>query len=393
MSKKIKGIDDLQHDPNNANKGNERGRKAVDDSLTKYGAGRSIVVDQNGVVIGGNKTLDAAKAAGIDIEIIKTKGDKLVVVQREDLDLLNDHKARKLAYADNRAGELGLDWDLDQIKADLDAGMILDDMFSLDELGDMGVDLPTLEPEEAPEAQMDAAEELQAKWKVQRGDVWEIGEHRLMCGDNIKDAALFLDGNSFDICLTDPPYGVGYGYASHDDSDMELYWSLMEGLISIYKSFCDLLVCFVGNKNNNQWFSRFNPDSFLVWYDKTKQSPHKVAYLCKSELCLVFGKPKERWNLDTLEVNGVRGDGLRELHTCPKPVELFEKLIEKECYKFILDPFLGSGTTMVAAERLGRKCYGMEIEPKYCAVILERMQQMGLEPELVENHGSEETRD
>ncbi len=148
----IKSIKDLRPDPKNANRGTARGLGLVEDSLSKYGAGRSIVTDRNGIVIGGNKTLESAAAIGLEIEVVRTTGQKLVVVQREDLDLMTDDKARKLAYADNRAGEMGLEWDAEQLKADIDAGLDLTDLFFEDELDKITdfaemADLPDLESE------------------------------------------------------------------------------------------------------------------------------------------------------------------------------------------------------------------------------------------------------
>lgn len=398
MAKSIKSIADLQHDPQNANKGSERGRKAVDDSLTKYGAGRSIVVDQNGVVIGGNKTLEAARAAGIEVEVIRTKGDKLVVVQREDLDLLKDHKARKLAYADNRAGELGLDWDLDQIKQDLDAGLMLDDLFSLDELSDLGVDLPTVDPPEAPEAQMDAAEELQAKWKVQRGDVWQIGEHLLMCGDCRES----IPYQGVALVLTDPPYGVSYVgnkgmKIENDDLSEDDLREFIRAVFDNLEASCKpgaywFVTVPAGPLNlvfSNDLHCRGILRQQMVWV-KDQMVMGRSEYHYKHEPIL-FGwtkgdrhQNKDRKKTSVFEVPRPK---VNREHPTMKPVELFERPIETHTNPgdIVTDPFLGSGTTMVAAERLGRKCYGMEIEPKYCAVILERMQQMGLEPELVEN--------
>lgn len=108
---------DLKQDDHNANRGTFRGRCAVERSLVDVGAGRSIVVDKNGVILAGNKTAAAAQNAGIDDEVIlvPTDGTKLVVVQRTDLDA-NDPKAKKLAVADNRAAELGLEWDQEVMK-------------------------------------------------------------------------------------------------------------------------------------------------------------------------------------------------------------------------------------------------------------------------------------
>lgn len=115
----------LKRDPRNANKGTSRGRWMVNDSIRAYGAGRSILADKNGVVIAGNKTFDAAQDAGLPVKEVHTKGDELVVVVRDDLDIEKDTKARELAYVDNRAAEVGLEWDDKQIAADLSADIDL----------------------------------------------------------------------------------------------------------------------------------------------------------------------------------------------------------------------------------------------------------------------------
>ena len=128
-------LTDYKPDTNNANKGTERGQYMVDASIQSYGAGRSIVVDKHGNVIAGNKTLQSAIDAGlVDAVEVVTSGDKLVVVKRDDLDLYADDKARLLAYADNRAGELGLQWDADAILADLSEGLDLGALFHESEL-------------------------------------------------------------------------------------------------------------------------------------------------------------------------------------------------------------------------------------------------------------------
>lgn len=118
MVKKIKSISDLTPDDHNANKGTQRGVGMLHHSLSTLGAGRSIVCDRNGKVIGGNKTLERAYELGFEIQPVFTQGDKLVVVVREDLDLDNDERARQLAYADNRTSEISLDWDTDQLISD-----------------------------------------------------------------------------------------------------------------------------------------------------------------------------------------------------------------------------------------------------------------------------------
>lgn len=108
MAKDITSIEDLIPDPKNANKGTERGLAMVEDSLRNYGAGRSILVDKDGVVIAGNKCLEAAAELNLPVRVVKTDGHELVVVQREDLDLDDGDKARQLAYADNAPVRWGL---------------------------------------------------------------------------------------------------------------------------------------------------------------------------------------------------------------------------------------------------------------------------------------------
>ena len=130
MARELRKIDDLTPDVRNANLGTERGRYMLEQSIREVGAGRSIVVDAEGRVIAGNKTLEVAEALGLPIEVVRTDGTRLVVVQRDDLDLANgDDKARRLAYFDNRSGQVGLEWDAAQMVADLEAGLNLDDMF------------------------------------------------------------------------------------------------------------------------------------------------------------------------------------------------------------------------------------------------------------------------
>ena len=132
--KRIQSIDDLQPDPKNANVGTERGRGMLEQSLREYGAGRSILVDKEGVVIAGNKTLEVAEELGLPVRVVTTNGGELVVVQRQDLDLDDGDKARRLAYMDNRSSEVGLDWDAAQIVADLEADVDLSVLWSDEEI-------------------------------------------------------------------------------------------------------------------------------------------------------------------------------------------------------------------------------------------------------------------
>ena len=129
-------LDTLTPDAKNANTGTARGKRALKTSLSRLGAGRSILVDKHGTVIAGNKTLESAKAAGVtEMIIVPTDGSKLVAVQRTDLDLSKGGLARELAYADNRVAELDLEWDSEQLARDMEAGLTLSgDLWTADEL-------------------------------------------------------------------------------------------------------------------------------------------------------------------------------------------------------------------------------------------------------------------
>lgn len=127
-------LSDLQPDDHNANSGTERGRALLEKSLQQYGAGRSILVDKNGHIIAGNKTAETAGEIGIeDVILVRTKGNQLVAVMREDLDL-DEEAARMLAYADNRVGQIDLQFDADVLLADKDSGLPLGEFWFEDEL-------------------------------------------------------------------------------------------------------------------------------------------------------------------------------------------------------------------------------------------------------------------
>jgi hypothetical protein len=137
-SRRIAQISDLSFDDRNANRGTERGAAMIEHSLRTYGAGRSILLDKNGKIIAGNKTAENAMAAGIEqVEVVQSDGTKLFAVQRTDLDLDTDPRARELALIDNRTSEVGLDWDADIIAAFEQEGLDLSAMFTGEELDDL----------------------------------------------------------------------------------------------------------------------------------------------------------------------------------------------------------------------------------------------------------------
>lgn len=307
--------------------------------------------------------------------IIQENGEWLAPV----LFFEDDEKTeRRFALADNRIGELGgfdeplLLENLIDLKEDLFAtGYTSEDIDLLNEKLD-GDYKHSEKDDQVPEVQKIAI--------TKPGELWLLGRHRLLCGDATKkeNVEKLMDGKKADMVFTDPPYGVNYKYESYKD-DPRSYERLADGFWNV-KPVAQLTMITVGHKWNNFWFKK-EPQGFLVWFDNTKQSPSNIAYLCKSELILIFGKVYERFAWDTLEINQPRNDGLRELHSCPKPFELWHKIIDVQKQATnIYDCFLGSGTTLIACEKTNRICYGMEIEPLYIDVIIRRWQDFtGLE--------------
>ena len=199
-------IEDLQIDPRNANRGTPRGRALLESSLREYGAGRAVLTDRDGVLIAGNKTFEVAQRLGIPTRVIETDGQELVVVSRRDLHLASDPKARALAIADNRVGELDLDWDpaiLQQLQADgLDLGL-----FWTPE------EFERLLGEGTHAGQTDEnAVVTPGATDIVRGDLFALGRHRLLCGDATDPADVhhLLAGQVPGLMVTDPPYGVAY---------------------------------------------------------------------------------------------------------------------------------------------------------------------------------------
>ncbi len=212
------------------------------------------------------------------------------------------------------------------------------------------------------------------------GDIWTLGNHRLACGDSTDpgSVAKLMNGEKADMVFTDPPYGIGYEYASHDDSNPEANEQLVKDAFS--KHDCGK-VWTPGLCNLARDISRFGKTKVAVWYKKFAMAGSGLGGASTWEPILIL-KPQEKGlNNDVFEIptdrEEVGGVSLRELHSCPKPVALYAKLIESFASKEakIAEPFCGSGTTLIACEKTNRKCYGMEIDPHYCSVIIKRWQE------------------
>ena len=230
-------LSDFTPDKGNANKGTQRGLKALDTSLRQYGAGRSILVDKNGKIIAGNKTAERAADLGIDdVIVVQTDGNQLVAVQRTDLDLdSEDGKARALATYDNRSGQLDLDWDIDALSTvDVD---VLKDLWTVDELDELGIHKPVKDA--IPD--LDHGAELREKYGVETGQLWKIEKHRLICGDTLDNDAIskLMGKDTIKMLFTSPPYNMAGDMYKHyaDNLKSEEYINFNLQTIEKWKSY------------------------------------------------------------------------------------------------------------------------------------------------------------
>lgn len=397
---------------------------AIHQSISRFGFVSPIILDERtGRLLAGHGRLDslqAAKASGSSPpeRIVAQDGSWRVPVVR-GVASRSDQDAEAYLVADNRTTELG-GWD------DAALASLLSDLAAQDALVGTGFDkddLDTLlrdlgyqqEPTPDPGAQMDRAEELREKWQTARGQLWQIGNHRLLCGDSTsaEDGARVMGGEKAGLVCTDPPYNVGieYGSGTNDSKTIEQNEAFIAKWFEQYKAVPVKVVTpgagyHLGTLRS--WLTLFPPRWMCLWLRRNSMSHsplrgfsdwEPVLFYKNEEKdretewggILVYGKPQTPIGQDIFDIPvrvqpDVADEKGNKYHPVPKPLALFVVLLRKfsKIGQVIVDPFLGSGTTMVAAEQLGRICYGLEIEPKYCAVILERMSGMGLTPRLVD---------
>ncbi len=410
-------IAELKPDLKNARKHSRRNIDMLVDSLHEVGAARSIVIDEEDMILAGHGVIEAAGLAGIErMRVIEADGNEIIAVRRSGL---SETQKRKLSLYDNRVAELA-DWDPEIL-----AGLVADDedllagVFSADELVELLKNQGNNQGE-PPAPQIDKAEELREKWGVLKGQLWEIpsktvdGSHRILCGDSTSEAdvARLTAHQKVGVVFTDPPYGIQYDSAStgrtkqkwtpvvgdeHEGEALQaFYQTVLRIAVSTLKPNGVLYVCCASTKAHHliaaaehlgihyavplvwvkQSFSltwdRYRPQHEIIFYGGPGSMP-------TGKLSRWYGPKNETtvWQVDT----DPHGD---YQHPTQKPTELARRALRNSSVKgeLALDLFLGSGCTMAAAEQLGRVCYGCDIEPKYVAVTLERLADMGLEPRL-----------
>ena len=331
---------------------------------------RPIIVNDDMIVLGGNMRLKACKEAGMkEIPVIKASE-------------LNEEQQREFIIKDNVGfGE----WDWEMIANEWDA----------EQVAEWGLDVPDFSTE-VLEAEEDDFEGTPPKEPITVfGDLYEIGEHRLLCGDSTDSdsVAKLMNGEKADMVFTDPPYGIDYsggrtqvvetktyGKLMNDDLQGVELGELISNVFLFNKQEADVYICvspkmqkpfldFIENSNKTI-------DAVIVW-DKKQPGLGYMSYRRQCEFILfVKGGAFKKGDTSDFDLWSIsRDNGQDYVHGTQKPIAVPSRAINNSSKKddLVLDYFGGSGSTMVAANQLKRKCYGMELDPKYCDVIVARM--------------------
>jgi len=346
---------------------------------------RPIVVNKDMIILGGNMRYRACKEAGIkEIPIIITD--------------LSEDKQREFLIKDNTSGG---EWDWDMLANEWDT----------DELEEWGLDLPSFDIEDvgtAEEDNYDVPDTIETD--IVLGDLFEIGEHRLLCGDSTDSNAVakLMDGKKADMVFTDPPYNISFSGSmsnttkngvmikhqganqkheiiKNDAMSDEDFYNFISDIIKEIKINCTgaFYICF-GSQTLNQLLQPFldlglEYKSIIIWM-KNQATLSGKDFKSRYEPILYgrfndgfYGeryKQEDIWEFQRTLKN--------DLHPTMKPIPLIENALKNSSKEGmnILDFFLGSGSTMVASHQLNRKCYGMELDPKYCQVIVDRMRKL-----------------
>ncbi len=379
-------IGDLRPDPFNPRRISDDELEALTRSIQEFGLVDPIIARrEDSTVIGGHQRLVAARRLGLEA----------VPVIYVDL---SPEQAKLLNLALNR---ISGHWDQEllarllsdlQEAPDIDIGL---SGFDEDEIAKLLKTLDVREKRDRPETfDLEAAlEAARADPGVERGDVWQLGDHRVMCGDSADtgDVSRLMTGQRAFLMVTDPPYGVAYEADEdgrrqkhkrpilNDDlgKDQATFWTAafsswpLEGDAYVFSPSGPLIstLCAAieaAGIRHHQW---------LIWV-KNQLVLGRSHYHYKHEHIFYGWRGKTSWNGSRKEDSVWTEDRPMSSpdHPTMKPVTLCERAMENSSNTndLVIDPFLGSGTTLIGAERTGRRCYGMELDPRYCRVIIAR---------------------
>ncbi len=365
----------------------------VKKSLSEFGFQQPLVLDKDNVIIVGHTRFAAAKELGFtDVPCFIA-------------DNLSDEKIKAYRIMDNKSAEYA-SWNYglltkeitDLLESDYDLEYT---GFSDAELEDMGFDMNLEAFVEEPQSEEDVIPEMTEDPPISKmGDVWILGNHRLLCGDStsVDDVEKLMNKEKADMIFTDPPWNVNYGANDHpsyksrtilNDHMQEDEWA------DFVMGFCTSLK--IASKGGCMTYLVMSAQEWAI-VDKTLRDNgfHWSSTIIWAKDQLVLSRKDYHtqyepiwygWNADETRLSPlldrkqsdvweIPRPKRSDLHPTTKPIELVERAINNSSQRtnLVLDLFLGSGSTLIAAEKTGRKCYGMELDPKYADVIVERWQ-------------------
>ena len=342
---------------------------------------RPIVVDENNIVLGGNMRLKACKEAGLK-EVFIVKAEGLTELQKDEF-IVKDN----VGFGEWDWDMLANEWDVEKIQ-------------------DWGLDLPVDLSVTELEAEEDdfSVPEGGIETDIVLGDLFEIGEHRLLCGDSTDSdqVAKLMNGEKAELVFTDPPYGNGSS-GKYGRGQLGVRTILNDDTFDCVNDFlnlgiCDAYVFFLQWRTFKEAIETLENNelklkTIAVW-DKKNAGLNGAGGMSEQwEAIIVAGNIKySRFGGNVFSVSREQKKRIDSPHPHQKPIALLNDILEYfQDYNLLVDPFSGSGSTMVAVHQLKRKCYGMELDPKYCQVIIDRMKK--LDPSLVIKRNGEIIRD
>jgi len=388
----LASITSLKSDHKNARRRTDRSSELIKESLQRYGAARSIVIDEDNRILAGNGTIDGAKAAGIkNVRIIETDGDEIIAVKRTGL---SEEQKVGLALADNRTADLS-EWDQEMLhqlsqEQDISPWFDQDDLNEILNVTELDPEEGNTDPDDVPEAPEDPT--------TKPGDLWILGNHRLLCGDstNLQHVERLMDGKKADMVFTDPPYGVsyegGHNLKKRDQikndalqgTDLtNLFADALSSALSVTADHAAFYIWFASGKSVETFASFANLPldlrAVIQWYKvRSGLGAFMAQYIPNCEPCIYAFKsgcsPQWFGPTDEKTVWELQKESRNEFHPTQKPVELSRRALRNSSKpnQLILDLFGGSGATLIACEQDHRHARLMELDPAYCDVIVKR---------------------
>jgi site-specific DNA-methyltransferase (adenine-specific) len=360
-------IKDLTPDPQNARQHDDKNLKAIQGSLKEFGQRKPIVITEAGVIVAGNGTVEAAKRLGwLKIDAVRVPGD------------WTPEQTKAFALADNRTAELAA-WSPEVLASQLveleAAG------FEIEEFGFEKIEVAE-EPREIVEDKVPES----APQRSSLGDVWQLGRHRLMVGDsfNLDSVEKLMNGEKAELVFCDPPYGMNLDadYSKMVNTKIGLTGKKYSNIIDDNKdfdpsfildffSYCEEIVLF----GFDYYADKLPAGTPLVW---DKRVEEKFDSVIGSAFELIWSKKKRKREIIRHEYSswGARFADGNKAHPTMKPVGMLTKVLDLTKGNLVVDLFLGSGSTLIACEQTDRTCYGMELDPKYCDVIIARWESL-----------------